>query len=60
MYETRSAIVHSGTAELTSDGCFYLYKELKNGIFTILNLIQQNNWKSINDIYDYVENLKFA
>lgn len=60
MYETRSAIVHSGTAELTSDGYFYLYKELKNGIFTILDLIRQNNWKSINDIYDYVENLKFA
>jgi hypothetical protein len=60
MYNSRSKIVHTGQAEVTSNGYDHLYKELKNGIYIILDLIEENKWKSIDDLYGYVEKLKFA
>ncbi len=59
IYNIRSEIVHSGQAAITTDVYYHFYDILKDGILKIIDLIQANKWKNIDEIYKYVEQLKF-
>ncbi|MBR1398680.1 MAG: hypothetical protein IJ564_00685 [Alphaproteobacteria bacterium] len=60
LYGYRSAIVHSGQTEVTFQDYYNLFDAIKQGIYVILKLAEEQKWNNIEDIYTYVESLKFS
>ncbi len=60
VYEIRSKIVHTGYTTTEQSLYVALFEKLKAGLFKLLTLIEERDWKDIKEVYDYVEELKFS
>lgn len=60
LYAKRSSIVHSGDTSIDIEVYYDFFNLVKEGIYAMIKLVQENKIKTINEIYDYIESLKFS
>ena len=60
LYSLRSAIVHSGKSNIEVKDYYDFFNFVRQGIYTILKLIEEKKYHNIDDIYSYIDNLKFS
>ena len=58
----RSSIVHSGgsSSKIKSNDYIEFFNFVKLGIYSMLNIIKQDGFDKINELYNLVEDKKFA
>ncbi len=61
-YGMRSSIVHSGgsSSKIKSNDYIEFFNFVKLGIYSMLNIIKQDGFDKINELYNLVEDKKFA
>ncbi len=61
-YGIRSSIVHSGgsLSKIKSNDFIEFFNFIRLGIYSMLNIIKQNGLDRINELYNLVEDKKFA
>ncbi len=60
MYGERSAIVHSGKSKITINQYYEFFHRVRIGIYKILDLMEEHNFKNIEELYNYIDELKFS
>ena len=60
LYAKRSSIVHSGNTSIDIEVYYKFFNLVKEGIYVMIKLVQENKFTTINGIYDYIESLKFS
>lgn len=60
LYGLRSAIVHSGKSRISIKEYYEFFHRVRSGIYRILDLMEEHNFKSIEELYDYIDELKFS
>ncbi|MBS5805057.1 MAG: hypothetical protein KIC88_08195 [Acinetobacter sp.] len=60
LYAKRSSIVHSGNTSIDIEVYYDFFNLVKEGIYAMIKLVQENQYTTINEIYDYIEFLKFS
>lgn len=60
LYAKRSSIVHSGNTSIDIKVYYEFFNLVKEGIYVMIKLVQENKFTTINEVYDYIESLKFS
>ncbi len=60
LYALRSSIVHSGKEKITLQSYYEFFNLVKLGIYKILELAEEKKFNHINNIYNYIDCLKFG
>lgn len=60
LYAKRSSIVHSGNTSIDIEVYYEFFNLVKEGIYVMIKLVQKNKFTTINEVYDYIESLKFS
>lgn len=60
LYAKRSSIVHSGNTSIDIEVYYEFFNLVKEGIYVMIKLAQENKFTTINEVYDYIESLKFS
>jgi len=59
LYGLRSSIVHSGKSNITFQQYNDFFQIVKIGIYSIIDLMEEHKFNNINDVYDYIDRIKF-
>jgi hypothetical protein len=60
LYSLRSAIVHSGKSNIEIKDYYNFFNFVRQGIYVILKLVEEKKYQNIDDIYSYIDDLKFS
>lgn len=60
LYGLRSSIVHSGKSDILISSYYQLFDYIKKGIYIILDLIDEKKLQNIDELYNYIDDIKFS
>lgn len=60
LYKKRSSIVHFGNTSIELSEYYTFFNMVNNGIQSMIKIVHENKYKTIDDIYDYIERHKFS
>ena len=60
LYGLRSSIVHSGKSDISINSYYQLFDYIKKGIYIILDLIDEKKLQNIDELYNYIDDIKFS